>query len=187
VELQFDRKRHPHLRDDVCPAIVFDLANLGSWGVETHGVLDAYDRAKVVKTLNGFGLPLADTEYFANELQGDAKIMGFFDTEGPHMALQFAFNDPRKDPDQFVWDLETHLEDWLRTIRTPVEANDYLALYQMKPLVDSSAGSESVSLSHPCLRQFRGCSNVREICTCSDTSDVLSSPWQSTKQSLPWR
>ncbi len=134
VELRFDRKRHPHLRDDVCPAIICDLANLGRSSVEVRGVVDAYDQSKVVETLTKFGLPLADSEYFANKLQGNAKIMGFFDTEGPHMALQFAFNDPRKDPDQFVWDLETHLEDWLRTIRTPVEANDYLALYQMKPL-----------------------------------------------------
>jgi hypothetical protein len=134
VELRFDGKRHLHLRDDVCPAIIYDLANLGCSSIEIRGVVDAYDQATVVKTLTEFGLPLAEAEYFAHELQGDAKIMGFFDSEGPHMALQFAFYDPRKDPDQFVWDLEMHLENWLKTIRTPVEAIDYLALYHMKPL-----------------------------------------------------
>jgi hypothetical protein len=134
VELQFDRKRHPHLRDDVCPAIIYDLANLGHLSVETLGVVDAYDHAKVVKVLTKSGLPHADAGYFAKELQGDAKIMGFLDTEGPQMALQFSFSNPLKDPDQFVWDLEMHLENWLKEIRKPIEAIDYCALYHMKSL-----------------------------------------------------
>lgn len=152
VELRFDRTRHPHLHQEVCPVIAYDLTNLGRGTVQALGVVDAYDHAKVVDALTAAGLPLAVAQSFADELQGDAKIIASLETVGPHVALQFVFDDPRKDPDDFVWGLTMLLEDWLETILPPVEATDYLALYNLQPLRVLSR--QKLLAAHPSTRSF---------------------------------
>jgi len=152
VELRFDQTRHPHLHQEVCPVIAYDLTNLGLGTVQALGVVDAYDHAKVVDALTAAGLPFAVAQSFSDELRGDAKIIASLETEGPHVALQFVLDDPRKDPDEFVWSLTMLLEDWLETILPPIEPTDYLALYNLQPLPVLSR--QKLLAAHPSTRSF---------------------------------
>jgi len=130
VELRFDRTRHSHLRSDLCPILVYDLANLGRWDVHVHeGAIDAYNYDRVSKVLaEECGVPLAEARSFAHEMQHEAKRIGSLDMEVPQI-VQFVFGDPRQDPGEFEWRLATLLDTWLRTIQPQVEATDYITLY----------------------------------------------------------
>lgn len=133
VELRFDRSRHPHLQDDVCPLLIYDLSKLGTWTVEWLGVFDAYDRTTLYRVLvQERGIRAA--EHFIERFQLDAMTTWSLAPETSPMSLQFLFYDPRRDPDQFAWDLTGHLRHWLDWLRPPKpQTTDYVALYNLQP------------------------------------------------------
>lgn len=133
VELRFDRSRHPHIQDDVCPVFIYDLSKLGTWNVEYLGLYDAYDRTTLFRVLvQERGIRAA--ENFIERLQLDAMTTWSFDLEPSPISLQLMFYDPRREPDQFAWDLTGHLHEWLRWLADPKrQTTDYSALYDMQP------------------------------------------------------
>lgn len=134
VELRFDRTRHPHLRDDACPAIVYELSKLGDWKAITLGVIDAYDFSAVAQVLSEqCGLPPEEADYFARRLKDDTSLVWSLDTNHAPISVQLLFYDPRRDPGQFAMDLTMHLGDWLEAVLPATEATDYSALYSLQP------------------------------------------------------
>jgi hypothetical protein len=133
LELRVDRSKHPHLHDDVCPLMIFDLSKLGDLQVEWLGNVEAYDSDTLRKILiEQHGIQAA--EEVIRSLQHDAKLMGLWELEGDPLSLLFLFYDPRTDSKQFVWDLEMHLEQSLKHILPPpTPPVDYSSLYELKP------------------------------------------------------
>lgn len=107
LELEVDRKRFDHLKDDFCPAINFDFTRMNQLHVNYLGKMKPADKKFVELLENEFHLN--KPEEFVNDFTKDFTIGGTWG-ENPSNNFHFLFYNPRKNMNRFIIDLSVMFE-----------------------------------------------------------------------------
>lgn len=102
LELEVDRKRFDHLKDDFCPAINFDFTRMKQLHVNYLGKMKPTDKKFIELLENEFHLN--NPKEFVNDFTKDFTIGGTWDGDLSR-NFHFLFYDPRKSVDRFILDL----------------------------------------------------------------------------------
>lgn len=134
LQLELDKSKHNHLKDDLCPMIHYDFNRMNDFSVKNLGNVIPSDNKFLDILQNEFHIK--NVESFVQDFLQEYKIMALIeDDEDLSGNFQFLFYDPRNNPEMFVRDLVMLFEfNFIPYVARKIEVvPDYNKQYGLQP------------------------------------------------------